>query len=341
MPLSEIQWDAVDVSCLQALRQRFLDEDFSGDYWSSDEILFSYDQTFARRISWKWRAVLKEIEASQSFPASIDLLDWACGTGIAARTFMDAFPFRVKSIVYYDRSIRACQFAQRTTVTEFPEVKISSIDAGQIIEAAKGRWLLLSHLVNEIDQESRMLLDSCIAVCAGFIWVEPGTYAASRCLMDAHERFLGSFDPIAPCTHSLGCGMLADGMHMHWCHFFADSPVEAFTDGHWTRFGQMMGIDLRRLPYSYLVMRRQDYSLKNESLTGVSRLIGEPRVYKGFLRMLTCRACGVAELMYQKRTNPTLFRALSKHKAGTLFEWIESDDRITSGRAHCDLLTED
>ena len=96
-----------------------------------------------------------------------------------------------------------------------------------------------------------------------------------------------------------------------------------------------MGIDLRSLPYSFLALDRPSPSLlpagpgAPDQAPGFSRIIGEPRHYKGYAKIFNCDAGGVAELMLQKRDAPELFKAL-KHGAGPeLHRWAHANGRIT------------
>jgi hypothetical protein len=133
-----------------------------------------------------------------------------------------------------------------------------------------------------------------------------------------------------------------------WCHFFAPPPSEIFADSNWVKFGQRAGIDLRSLPYSFLVMDRKPVGsvLAPTSATPnqvaasgdptadptapqLSRLLGEPRHYKGYAKVFACAAAGVAELMLQKRDAPELFKALKQGTAPTLHRWTHTNGRIT------------
>jgi hypothetical protein len=63
---------------------------------------------------------------------------------------------------------------------------------------------------------------------------------------------------------------------------------------------------------------------------GYSRIIGEPRLYKGFAKIFNCDAGGVAELMLQKRDAPGLLKSF-KHGVGPeLHRWTHENGRITS-----------
>ncbi|MEI9898477.1 MAG: hypothetical protein WDN28_32635 [Chthoniobacter sp.] len=86
------------------------------------------------------------------------------------------------------------------------------------------------------------------------------------------ERLRDTFTPIAPCTHNVRCGMLTVKNAPHWCHHFARPPSAIFQDARWADFGKEIGIDLRSVPYSFLVLARTP-----SMPAGFSRVIGEPR----------------------------------------------------------------
>jgi ribosomal protein RSM22 (predicted rRNA methylase) len=160
------------------------------------------------------------------------------------------------------------------------------------------------------------------------IWVEAGMHADSRRLIEVRERLLGNFVAVAPCTHQAQCGMLAKDNAPHWCHHFATPPSAIFQDARWADFSRELGIDLRSLPYSFLVLARP--SLAAPMPAGFSRVIGEPRESKGFARILSCQADGVADLMVQKRDAPDLFRAIRKGTLAPVYRWEMADGRIVA-----------
>jgi ribosomal protein RSM22 (predicted rRNA methylase) len=157
--------------------------------------------------------------------------------------------------------------------------------------------LVLSHVLNEI-QEIPAVVEKADAV----LWVEPGTFADSHALIAVREKLRDRFQVVAPCTHHECCGIAGKD----WCHFFAAPPTGIMADPNWVRFAQRAGIDLRSLPYSYLVLDRRTPP------TGGARTIGEPRFYRGYAKMLSCRSDGVREETIQKRDNPEFFRQLKK-----------------------------
>jgi ribosomal protein RSM22 (predicted rRNA methylase) len=158
------------------------------------------------------------------------------------------------------------------------------------------------------------------------LWVEPGTFSASRALIEVRDRLLSHFRPVAPCTHALGCGMKSPGNERHWCHHIAKVPGQVFQDAGWGRFSKTLEIDLRSVPFSYLVLDRRP------ALVGTaSRVIGEPRHYKGFDKILSCQADGVRELTLQKRDAPELLKEMKKDP-GSLYEWDREGEKIRGGK---------
>ena len=170
------------------------------------------------------------------------------------------------------------------------------------------------------------------ATATAVIWLEPGSHSDSRLLLDVRERLRGAMRVVAPCTHAQSCGMLAEGCARHWCHHFARSPVEAHTSPTWARFANIMGIDLRSLPYSFLVLQQPDPGLRPlpDPAAGWSRLIGRAREYKGYLRPLSCQESGLDEPMLQKRDGKALHKEIRKQAAQPpLYRWQRAGERIT------------
>ena len=95
----------------------------------------------------------------------------------------------------------------------------------------------------------------------------------------------------------------------HWCHHFASSPPETFTDGNWARFAKLAGVDLRSLPLSFLVL---DQRPAPQLPAGATRIIGRPRVYKPHALLLGCDETGVRERTLARRTLPAAFRRVQK-----------------------------
>ena len=316
-------WTPSQLAALRRLREGFIGGTAgAADYWRSDDELVLYDATFGERIGWKWDAVLHELALRGWQSWSRRVLDWGCGSGIAVRRVLAAWP-QFEALALHDRSPLALRFATNRARAAFPSVPI---ETGRV--TAKDALLLLSHVINELSPAQLAALLEVAAQAREVIWVEAGTHADSRRLCEARDTLLSrGFAAIAPCTHSAHCGMLALENARHWCHHFAAPPAEAFQDARWAEFGRELGIDLRSLPYSFLVLTRDTVPMT----AGFSRVIGEPREAKGYARVLSCQAQGVAEFMLQKRDALQLYRALHKRRGLPLYRWTIESGKITGG----------
>ena len=191
-------WTPPELATLRKLRERFLTGTAgAADYWRSSDDLALYDSTFAERIGWKWDAVLQELRARGWKPQTRAVLDWGCGSGVAHRRVMGCWP-QFRSLALHDRSSLAMRFAAERARAVFPEIAV--LHGSPTV--APDTLLLVSHVINELPaQELERLLD--VARQAGeVIWVEAGTHADSRRLIEVRERLLqGTFAAVAPCTH--------------------------------------------------------------------------------------------------------------------------------------------
>ena len=176
-----------------------------------------------------------------------------------------------------------------------------------------------------------MALRGLAARASAFLWVEPGTREVSRALIEVREQLRDRFRLVAPCTHQAACGLLAPENARHWCHHFATPPVGVFADSGWVKFGQRAGIDLRSLPYSFLALERRAKVMESLPATGFSRVIGVPRVYKGYAKVLNCDAAGVTEFMVQKRDAPELFKRFKRPAGALVYRWSRSGGKILGG----------
>jgi ribosomal protein RSM22 (predicted rRNA methylase) len=224
------------------------------------------------------------------------------------------------SLALHDRSPLARRFAAQRARVEHLRVTMCETS-----EVSSDTLLVISHVLNELRASELASLLALARQAREIIWVEAGTHVESRRLItEVREALLPEFAVVAPCTHQARCGMLAAENAPHWCHHFAPVPSEIFRDGKWAEFARELGIDLRALPYSFLVLERGAPSMQ---MTGFSRVIGRPREAKGFTRVLSCQAEGVAEFVLQKRDAPDLFRAFHKGTAESTYRW-----RIENGR---------
>jgi len=321
-----MDWNTLDWDVLDRLRATFLsDARTAGPYWHTLTDLECYDLTYGERIGWKWDAVLAELRRrGWQPPAAATLLDWGCGSGIAGRRVAARFGAQTARLVLHDHSSLAMDFAEH---------RARRLGAPFSVERATTRFLreapvdvlLLSHVVNELDDAGRAELGELLERATTVLWVEPGTHEVSRALVGWRERWLAAGGHVvAPCTHAAPCGLLVPGNERHWCHFFASPPPEIFANSEWVRFGQRAGIDLRALPYSFLVLDRRPHAWP----AGTSRILGEPRVYKGYAKIFACDDSGVAELMLQQRADKTLFKSLKRAHGPLIYRWTREGEKI-------------
>jgi hypothetical protein len=314
-------WLPRELELLAALRARFLDGTAgAADYWKSEDELALYDEVFATRIGWKIDAAVRGLRRIGWLPQSKRIVDWGCGTGIATRRVLAEWP-EIAEVGLHDRSPAAVRFARECIAAQSPRANFtdSFVDRDTL--------LVVSHVLNELSGEAEAELFRLLLSAGEVIWVDAGTHAESRRLISIREKVLASNEPpkvVAPCTHVARCGMLAPENARHWCHHFAEPPSEVFQDARWAELSRELGIDLRALPYSHLVLSRH----ASPDLAGAERIIGIPRDAKGFSRILSCGYEGVRELMLQKRDAPALHKALGKSNEYPPFRWQIAKGKI-------------
>jgi ribosomal protein RSM22 (predicted rRNA methylase) len=316
-------WKSEELATLRKLRERFLTgRAGEADYWRSEGDLALYDATFAERIGWKWDAVLRELAARGWQPRSRTVLDWGCGSGVAGRRVLARWP-QIESLALHDRSPLAVWFAMEKARALYPGVRVSKAEA----HLASETLLVLSHVINELPSSVYARVLDLVRQVNEVIWVEAGTHADSRRLIEVRETLRAEFTPVAPCTHRASCGLLAPKNAVHWCHYFAAPPSSVFQDARWAEWGREMGIDLRSLPYSFLVLERNAPS----GPASFSRVIGEPRERNGYLKVLSCQEEGVEEFMLQKRDSPSLYREIRKGEGMPIYRWSLKAGKIVGG----------
>ncbi len=318
--LPEVSWKS-----LHRLRAAFLQPGPPlPDYWESETDLESYDATFAQRIGWKWDYVLEELRRRGWSPPAGQVLDWGCGTGIASRAFLDHFgPGSAQVLWLWDRSGLARAYARRRVHAKYPglEVQVGLVERPDL--------LLISHVLGELSPPQIEQLTHLVARATATVWVEPGTYEASLTLIAVREKLRATLHVVAPCLHRERCGILAPENERHWCHHFAPSPPEIYTDPFWGRFAHEMNIDLRSLPVSFLVLDRRPAPAVPPNAV---RVIGRPRVYKPHALILACDASGVREYRLTRRRLPGEFQKLKKGSCDPLQQWQREGDEILEVR---------
>jgi SAM-dependent methyltransferase len=346
-----MNWESLDWEVLDRLRETFLSEAKTvGPYWHTITDLECYDLTYGERIGWKWDAVLSELRLrGWTPPGGATVLDWGCGSGVAGRRvvrFFDAGNF--SRLALHDHSSLAVDYAEHAARKVFPSLTVERAGVRFLRANEPIGVLVLSHVLNELDDAARAGLAELLARAQTVLWVEPGTHEVSRALIGWREEWRGrGFCLAAPCPHQSACGMFTAGNERHWCHFFASPPPAIFADSQWVKFGQRAGIDLRALPYSFLVLDRRPQgssrhqtavssgvttAAKSSARTDISRIIGGPRLYKGYAKIFNCSERGVEELTLQQRADKTLFKSLKRASGSLLYRWTREGVKITGAK---------
>lgn len=341
-----MDWTSLNWQALDRLRAGFLHgAAAAGPYWQTADDLASYDLTYAERIGWKWDHVLRELRLRNWRPRSRTVLDWGCGSGVAARRVISFFgPDNFDALTVWDHSPAATDFAAEKATLAFPALRVAHATPGLLGAGEPIGLLLISHVLNELSPDALATLESLVRRADEVLWVEPGTKDVSRQLSVLRDALRAQFRIIAPCTHALGCPMFAPGNERHWCHFFAPAPAEIFADSNWVKFGQRAGIDLRSLPYSFVALERAPEaaaaSHASETPTGtpggdeaLSRVIGRVEHFKPYARWLNCDASGLHELELPKRADPALYKQLERTKAPLVYRWRRDGAKVAGGEA--------
>lgn len=294
---------------LEKLRSLFLDEKEGirgKDYWDSEESLDLYDQTFAQRIGWKWQAVLQELlyKAGSQFPENMIILDWGCGTGIASRALLSHFPDAKCTVHVHDRSAKASRFALQKIRSEFPQAQSQIWD-----KKLEANILLLSHVLNEVDEKTLEDIKRLVHKSQITIWVEPGTHEISHKLIQVREGLRSTHQILAPCPHQEACPMMKAENQKHWCHNFAEPPADVFHSGFWRQFSRTLKIDLRSLSTSFLVLSKGGVPMRSEG----DRILGRSKTLKSHVELITCNEdIRIEERKFTKRSHPEEYKRLSE-----------------------------
>lgn len=326
-----MDWDKLNLNTLERLRARFLGQTpDTGNYWRGWSDLEHYDFVFAQRIGWKWDAVLTDLKRLGWTPPPGLLLDWGCGTGIATRRILESFGAAAfREVRTHDRSGLAMRFAAEAARRDAGRTRVLPADTETLRGKKPFGLLALSHVINELDDEQLSGLTSLCRRAKSIIWVEPGTHKDSRRLIEVREQLRDEFRVIAPCLHQNRCEMLLGANERHWCHFFAKPPEGILGDSHWRKLSHLLGIDIRSLPYSCLVLQhRKVKSEPTADIAGYTRVIGRPRVYKPLVKLFCCDESGLEDREAQKRDAPEFYKACKKEDVDTLCRLKLGDGRI-------------
>jgi hypothetical protein len=302
----------LDLSTLARLRSLFLQGTAgSADYWKSDADLTLYHRFFAERIRWKWNFVLSALHRLSWQPPDAPLLDWGCGTGVAASAFLESFSAYTNIVSLYDRSPMAREFAAHTIRSQSTTTAVSATAT----PTPTNGIVLISHVLTELNEAALQALLSSLRMASVVIWVEPGAKDVAQRLVSVREQLKNDFAVVAPCTHQGACGLLTKENARHWCHHFAEPPREVFMNSEWSVVVRELGIDLRATPLSFLVLdNRAPKPLPDKAF----RVIGSPRLHKADADLFLCHQTGVRDYRITKREQPELFKAIKKETLPSL-----------------------
>jgi hypothetical protein len=309
---------------LAKLRRAYLEVD--AQPWTDERDLALYHASFGERIRWKWRAVFAEPALAGLAPVDGPIVDFGCGSGVASLALIESGLAPERADVHLlDASLLARRFAARRLVEAG-----ANVHAGGTPPAGPLGTLVASHVLTELGRSDEDALVQLAARAQRVFLVEPGTRSVATALVALRERLRAEagLTPLAPCPHADACGLANRARVVNetteqkdaettdaWCHHFAAPAPEAFTSRFWREFGERLGIDLRALPLSFLVLERGAVHIAaapNEAGGELVRILGRPRWEKGRARFDLCHAGGVHAGDMLKRTSPELHRALKE-----------------------------
>jgi hypothetical protein len=65
---------------------------------------------------------------------------------------------------------------------------------------------------------------------------------------------------------------------------------------------------------------------------GLCRVIGAPREFKGYLKVLRCDKAGVEEVVLQKRDVPMAFKDLSRGEGVPVYRFMEESGKVLDAK---------
>jgi len=324
-----MNWSDLNWSILDRLRDGFLHEAApASQYWRSHDDLAHYDFTFGARIGWKWDHVLGELSRRGWQPPLGTTLDWGCGSGVAHRRVISQWPDLLgenTAVRVWDHSVFSRNYSIDRLRASHPAADVASWD-----NRSPATLLVVSHVLNELNEAGQNALAAQIDQAQAVIWLEPGTSSVANALVEWRQRLLPKFRAVYPCPHQGACGLLKPENARHWCHHFAAPPSWIFADSNWVKFGKQAGIDLRSLPYSALVLERSEGPESAPQTPIAGRVLGRPTLHKPYARALGCDSTGVQTLTVPKRTAPQLVKRWDRAKSPRYFDWKHSDAIVSS-----------
>ena len=314
--------DPIHWNDLRELRDLFLaDLPLERPYWTSRRQLSDYDRTLGERIGWKWDAVIQELKLRGWTPPFRTLTDFGCGTGIAARRMITAFPDAFDSVVLMDHSAIATGFARDRIQELNASIPVKLENPSSSLEGT----VLISHVLTELTDTAQAVLAERLQSAHAVVWVEPGTVRCGKALVQQREILREQFTLVAPCPHQGECGLLRPENEAHWCHHFAPAPSSAHQDPFWGHFRRELNLDIGPVAYSFLVA---DKSATADE--GFSHLIGKPLRAPKYLRVLSCQLDDIAELVASRRSGD-IYKPLKQNASPAVYRFERRKNRIIGG----------
>jgi hypothetical protein len=234
---------------------------------------------------------------------------------------LKAFPEHFKKVTLWDHSQAAVNYARQKIRHEFPDVRVVCATA----PAHPKGVALISHVLTELTDTSAADLLELLSDAQAMLWVEPGTFEASRRLIQVRELLKERYSVVAPCTHQESCGLEVEENKGHWCHHFAVAPPTAHQDPFWGHFRKEMNLDVGSVAYSFLVLAHEAILLEE----GASHLIGKPLKFPKFVRVLSCQKEEVRELVAGRKLD--IYRELKQATTPAVYRFDLKKNRIVSG----------
>ncbi|MDG6103515.1 small ribosomal subunit Rsm22 family protein [Dactylosporangium aurantiacum] len=223
------------------------------------------------------------------------LLDVGGGSGAATWAALEAFP-SLASVTVLDQVPEALKLGERM----LPRATWQQWRLGEPLSTVD--MVLVSYVLGELtDDDQHTLVDQAGAAARQLaVFVEPGTPAGYRRILDARDRLIAAgWTVAAPCPHQLACGMTGKD----WCHFSARVNRSAL---HRRLKGAELGYEDEK--FSYVAVTKQDN-------TTPGRVVRHPAFRKGLVTLQVCAPdTRVGPTLVSKREGPV-------YKAARDAEW--------------------
>jgi len=197
----------------------------------------------------------------------------------------------------------AADFAVGAARTRFPQLAVDHMTPGFLNSDEPVGLLVISHVLNELPAAELLALRGLASRADAMIWVE----RAPRKSAGRSSQFVNSSAIVFKCR-ALHPSVRLRVARARECPALVPSfRGPASRDLRGFQLGQVRAAGRHRsrsLPYCFLALERRQANPVDRLDNDFARVIGEPRIYKGFAKVLSCDAGGVAELMVQKRDAP-------------------------------------